>query len=221
MRAFTRLKLWRQLRYRLAVTGVCLAYLLAALDVPLPAFVHKDSAQPFPCQDHPCGCQTAEQCWSHCCCFTPEERWGWAREHGVEPPAYAERPAAKPVEEPADQGWNTVKLRDREQQKTETKSCCRKQSEHAVCCQTSTEQPAKEAMAKKGGTHWGSVLTVLQCQGFRTLWVSVGAVLPVPLSPVWSPDCPPSFRFSLADTHAFVRSMPPPAPPPRDSFLLS
>ncbi|HJT78443.1 MAG TPA: hypothetical protein VJ739_14665, partial [Gemmataceae bacterium] len=44
--------------------------------------------------DDPCGCQSAEQCWRHCCCYTPEEKLAWAHAHGIEPPAYAERPAA-------------------------------------------------------------------------------------------------------------------------------
>src|SRR5215469_4629850 len=101
MRVFTRPRFWRALRYRLGVAGVCLAYLLTALDIPLPASVHKDASQPFPCQNHPCGCQTAEQCWRHCCCFTAEERWAWAREHHVQAPAYAEKPAAR--------GWQTAR----------------------------------------------------------------------------------------------------------------
>ena len=220
MRAFTRLRFWRALRYRLCVIGVCLAYLLTALDVPLPAFVHKDSSQPFPCQDHPCGCRTAEQCWSHCCCFTPEERWAWARSHGVEPPAYAEKPVDKSVEEPADQSWNTVKLRDREQQKTKpaTKSCCRERSGRA-CCQTSSERPAKQSAGKSGGVRWGSVLAAWQCQGFGTLWVSAGAVLPVAPPAAWSPDCPPPARFTLTDAHPSVLSAPPPSPPPRRSLI--
>ena len=33
---------------------------------------------PFPCQGHRCGCVSAEQCWGHCCCFTPEQRLAWA-----------------------------------------------------------------------------------------------------------------------------------------------
>ena len=120
MRAFTHRRLWMGLRYRLGVLGVLLAYLLAALEIPLPVFIHKDKSLPFPCQNHPCGCQTAEQCWSQCCCFTPDKRWAWARANDVEPPAYAE----KPLVQPAGQGWNSVKLRDRERTDT-TKSCCR------------------------------------------------------------------------------------------------
>ncbi len=46
-------------------------------------------SDPFPCQDCNCGCLTAEQCWTSCCCYTPEERSAWAIEHGVEPPSYA------------------------------------------------------------------------------------------------------------------------------------
>jgi hypothetical protein len=221
MCAFTRLRFWRALRDRLCVTGVCLAYLLAALDIPLPAIVHKDSSQPFPCQDHPCGCQTAEQCWTHCCCFTPQERWAWARAHGVEPPAYAEKPTKKPVKEPTNQGWNTVKRRNREQEKTKsaTKSCCRKRSECAACSKTSSKRPAKQAANTSNGVRWGSVLAAWQCQGFRTLWVSVGAVLPTPLRDEWSPDWSPPSLFTLADTHASVRCTPPPAPPPRQSLV--
>ncbi|MCA9160728.1 MAG: hypothetical protein KDA72_20495 [Planctomycetales bacterium] len=47
------------------------------------------SSEPFPCQDCHCGCLTPEQCWTSCCCYTPEERLAWAIENGVEPPSYA------------------------------------------------------------------------------------------------------------------------------------
>ena len=47
------------------------------------------SSQPFPCQDRHCGCVTAEQCWTNCCCYGPEEHLAWAAQNGVEPPSYA------------------------------------------------------------------------------------------------------------------------------------
>ncbi|HTU17455.1 MAG TPA: hypothetical protein VMG10_05275 [Gemmataceae bacterium] len=226
MRVLLRLKFWRTLRYRLFVAGVALAYLLVALEIPLPAAVHKNTSQPFPCQDHPCGCQTAEQCWTSCCCFTPEERWVWARTHNVQPPAYAEKPAAKPVEKPAEQsaahGWNTVKLRDRDCGVTAppTKSCCRKQGGRAACCQTASKPAARQSASPRGGGfRWVSVVKAWRCQGFQTLWVGIGAVLPVPPSATWSPDFPPPFLFFLWDTHASVVSMTPPAPPPRRSLI--
>ena len=221
MRLLPQLKFWRTLRYRLFVMGVTLAYLLVALEIPLPAAVHKDTGQPFPCQDHACGCQTAEQCWTSCCCFTPEQRWAWAHAHNVQPPAYAEKPAAKPISQPAARGWNTLKLRERDGDvaATATKCCGQKQQVRASCCQTESKPGAQQPVSRRGGVRWGSVVTAWRCQGFQTLWVSFGAVLPVSRSAAWSPDCSPPSLFSLSDIRASVLSMSPPAPPPRLLFV--
>jgi hypothetical protein len=53
-----------------------LAYLVGALGFPVPAATQKPSAIAFPCQNHACGCMTAEQCWQHCCCFNHEDGLG-------------------------------------------------------------------------------------------------------------------------------------------------
>jgi hypothetical protein len=203
MRAFTCRRFWIALRYRLGVLCVCLAYVLSALEVPLPVFVHKNSSQPFPCQDHLCGCQTAEQCWSHCCCFTPEERWAWARAHNVEPPAYAEKPADKP----AAQGWNTVKLRDRD---TTAKSCC---CGHKPDTQASEEHLPADATGLRLAT-----IGVWRCQGYSSLWISAGAVLPVAGLAAWSPEDVPPVRVCLPSIHADMVPSTPPDPPPRLSL---
>jgi hypothetical protein len=209
MPAFTRRRFWRALRYRLWVTGACLAYLLTALEIPLPAAIHKDTSQPFPCQNHPCGCRTAEQCWASCCCFTPEQRWAWAREHHVEPPAYAE----KPDEQPAVQGWNSVKLRDRDRGPT-AKSCCRAKRETSSCCRPA-ERSVKSSSSKGGGFGTTTTLAVWRCQGYSTLWVSAGAVLIVPPFTASLPDCPPSSRVCLLSVHLDKVPSIPPDPPPR------
>jgi hypothetical protein len=222
MRAFTRRRFWIALRYRLGVLGVCLVYLLAALELPLPVFVHKISNQPFPCQDHLCGCQTAEQCWAHCCCFTPEQRWAWAREHNVEPPAYAEKPMdsrAATVRErgsdrsltvaarPSSTGWNTVKLRDRDRGTTTVKSCC---------CTHKPAAPAKEQPSDSG--RWITMVNARRCQGYSTVWVNAGAVLPVPPLTLSFDYVPPS-RISLPLMRADIVPAPPPDPPPRPSLV--
>ena len=49
-----------------------------------PRRVAKDRSRPFPCMDSPCGCASAQQCLTSCCCHTPAERLAWARRHGVE-----------------------------------------------------------------------------------------------------------------------------------------
>src|SRR5262245_41643169 len=100
---------YRAFRIRRAlVVGLALiAYLIGAVGVPMPVRAQKASATPFPCQNHICGCTTAEQCWRHCCCFSPEEKLAWARTHQVEPPAHEQETAAV--------GWNQPRLRDQQE----------------------------------------------------------------------------------------------------------
>ncbi len=209
MRAFTRPGFWRDLRHRLCAASVCFAYLIAALGIPLPASVHKDASQPFPCQDHPCGCQTAEQCWRNCCCFTPEERWAWARTHHVEPPSYAEKPAA--------QGWNTVKLRNRGKAETTraAKPCCSNHEPRPACCQPRSDRAAKPTPPERGRVRWGTAMAAWRCQGLPLVWVGSGAVLPVPPPVTWSPD--PSVASPIPRVQVIASAVPlsPPAPPPR------
>ena len=60
-----------------------IGYALVASGLPLPLgaaspaapnspaakrLAGKDRSRPFPCMDKPCGCATAEQCFSNCCC---------------------------------------------------------------------------------------------------------------------------------------------------------
>src|SRR5438552_3782945 len=108
---------WRLVGRRMGAAVALVCYLATALGFPLPKPAPKDHSQPFPCQDHPCGCQTAEQCWRQCCCFNPEERLAWAAAHHVEPPAYAERPQAF--------GWHTMRLRDRTEASETQGNCTR------------------------------------------------------------------------------------------------
>jgi hypothetical protein len=49
----------------------------------------KDRSRPFPCRDKPCGCVSADQCFTKCCCNTPAETLAWARAHSVEPAVLA------------------------------------------------------------------------------------------------------------------------------------
>ena len=92
MRFLGRTRFWRRWARRVGVVVVLVAYLVAAVGFPVPASAARGDGVPFPCMDHPCGCQSAEQCWRGCCCLTVEERWAWAREHNVEPPPYARAP---------------------------------------------------------------------------------------------------------------------------------
>src|SRR5262245_40642907 len=97
-------KRWRSRVLRWATVAVGLvAYLAAVLGFPVLQPSRKAGGLPFPCQDHPCGCMTADDCWANCCCFSKQERLAWAREHQVEVPASL--------------AWNAPRQRDIEARK--------------------------------------------------------------------------------------------------------
>jgi hypothetical protein len=238
---------WRSLRRRLCAGLTLAAYLAAALGVPLPASGRpKDSHTPFPCQNHACGCVTAEQCWTSCCCFTPEQRWAWALAHHVQPPAYAERPQA--------QSWRTTRLRDRDAGKSESETrpcvCCNPSAEPSrrpvrsvvpsvpapgpgrkTCCSTShrgatvkkSSGPAVKGQQHPSGgkTRWLLGVASLKCSGQTTLWASTGTVLPVrPILP-WRPDLRPVGWLADAGVGRFLLPAAPPDPPPRLSAVCA
>lgn len=178
---------WRPVTRRLTASVALAAYLAACIGFPAPDARSKEASQPFPCQGHPCGCRTAEQCWRQCCCMSPEQRLEWARDNNVTPPAYAVLPAG---------GWNSPRLRDQEQVAegcahctakqggnsltAESTSCCSKKSSTEDCCRTEAPRSGKR-------TVWLLGLSALRCQGHSTLWLSVAAVVPPPPAVRWTP----------------------------------
>ena len=178
---------WTRIRRRLTAAGTLLAFIAATVGVPLPPPpVVKDGGKAFPCQGRACGCQTAEECWRHCCCTTPEERWAWAAEHNVTPPAYAERPA--------DDGWRTTPLRERGGEKG---GCC-------ACCK-----------GKQPPGRWGSTASALACRGLSTQWVTTGAVPATPPAASRRPEAAAVERIVVGGAAPRRVFRAPPLPPPR------
>lgn len=81
---------------RVTAWAMLALYSLVASGVPLPVspppagssaaakIAEKDRSQPFPCMDKACGCDTAERCFTNCCCHTPAETLAWAKARGIE-----------------------------------------------------------------------------------------------------------------------------------------
>jgi hypothetical protein len=175
---------------RLTALVALAAYLAAALGPPISAFpIAKDLSQPFPCQAHACGCRSAEECWAHCCCFTPEQRWTWAEQHDVTPPAYAQRPADDNGEEDEAHG----------------SPCC---SASGRCCLT-------DAGVDDKLTRRSPSVGSLRCRGATTNWIATGAALPVQLTATWTPFEPVSGAVYAYRPSRIVSSLPPIVPPPR------
>ena len=81
----------QQTLLRRAVAVSLLAVMVLSL-IPIPTLPlptghesngGKDLSRPFPCQDRPCGCRSAEQCRKKCCCFSAEQKLAWAKRHSV------------------------------------------------------------------------------------------------------------------------------------------
>lgn len=100
----------------------------------------KDASRPFPCQNRPCGCMTAEACWKQCCCFSKREKLEWARRNGVAPPPEAELGL---TDEPSDA------------------LCSTGEDEPAACPFCKAAEQSEAAAAAKADTApstWGSIL---------------------------------------------------------------
>lgn len=233
MRFLRRKVCWRRLGRRACAAVALVAYLVATIGFPVPAAA-KGSGVPFPCQNHPCGCRSAEQCWRSCCCLTAEERWAWARENHVEPPPYAERPAPpKPPAPAAPKGWHTVRLRDQAEGHAAAAphcaDCARRAEEERraaasrpPCCSGATSRPAPCCAAKRparpapaDGLNWVGGLGSLGCGGVSTLWIAAGAVTPPPAAVTWEPYTPPAEWLAPSSDNPLGLSLIPPDPPPR------
>jgi hypothetical protein len=223
MTASRRGPFWRSLSRRVCAALTLVCYLATALNLPLPipAATRKAGDEPYPCQDHACGCQSAAQCWAGCCCLTPEQRWAWASKHNIKPPDYAERPASA--------SWSAPRLRDREQAKPW--ACCAKEVgiKARPCCQeVPTEHDAPQTTpARHDGpaplvpctgdkkVRWTLTLAALKCRGQGTIWVSTGAALPPSPALTWTACDAPAGTIALGDDFAFTFRAAPIKPPPR------
>jgi hypothetical protein len=202
----------RRLGHRLCTGLALVAYLLTASGVPLPLPADKDHSLPFPCQDHACGCRSAEECWRHCCCFSPEEKLAWARDHGVRPPAYAERPVVL--------GWNGPRQRALAEGRAHPAACCPHGGATAraepPCCAHAPSATCHTAPRPPAPRHgWLVGLIAARCHGVSTAWVTCGSVLPPPPPLTWHPWSPLDATLSYADGLPLAPPSTPPDPPPR------
>jgi len=91
----SRPKLIRGLLSLSVLLGIC-AMLFPLPIAPLPRnSTEKDSSEPFPCQNRPCGCRSAEQCWKKCCCFDNNQKIAWAKANNVKVPEFVLAAAEK------------------------------------------------------------------------------------------------------------------------------
>ncbi len=188
---------------RVVAAATLLAFLVSAVGVPVPHAVGeaKDRSTPFPCMDRPCGCQSARQCWTSCCCTTLAERISWAQARGMAIPDYVAIPAqAAEAEAKRAGGCCGGKAKP-----AAGPSCCQSAAE-PVCCGKAPKPPKTKPIAG-----W----MARQCRGMDTAWASLGAALPPP-APVQVVAAPLPLALFAEPCQLLPGLVPPPdGPPPK------
>ncbi len=113
--------------------------------------------------DKPCGCATAEQCFSNCCCNTPAELLAWAKANRIDPAVIValKRRAAAPAPETTCCS-------------TAAKPSCCAEAAKASCCESSAPEP-REPEESPVSVHTVVLRAMLACGGVVTEWLAVGA----------------------------------------------
>jgi len=187
----------------------CAVLLVSSVGLPLPTIATKDGSKPFPCLKRACGCQTADDCWKKCCCFTDEEKLAWARENGVTPPDEVVARVASRRNQPSDLAENTgsccyVK-----------KACCHAEESHeapSTCCHAKKAENSSDTTELK----FVVALEAAKCSGVQLSWICVKVGMTPPM-PVVAPTSTTGLVtwFEILDRDFDSLPPEPVAPPPR------
>lgn len=161
--------------------SICLllGMLLSAVPIPLSsstASPDKDRSKPFPCQNRPCGCQTAEQCWKECCCFTDEQKLAWAERNRVNVPQFVIARARSPQSRT---GQTLVTLKQENQNDTLKQSCCSQVA--SKDCSTTTDESNCCEEEKPSASRVVIGFFAQECQGNKAGVTTMDWVVPAPM----------------------------------------
>ncbi|MGE3315654.1 MAG: hypothetical protein AB7O26_11105 [Planctomycetaceae bacterium] len=220
---------------RTTAAMLIVAFVATLVGMPVVKLPAKDRSQPFPCQDRPCGCASAEQCFKKCCCFSDSQKREWAVQHDVPLPS-----APADETETADAGTQVsthglacaddgapchlhTAMESAEADSSRRKSCCHKSTQVAgsqpvestqvrgeSCCTKPAEKDDAQAEVQL-------VIGTLArgCQGLSSVWTLLGAVMLPEIPSTWTFDA--SVVGIVADIPLIPHSadLLPPVPPPR------
>ena len=217
----------RPLLRRLTAWAMLALQCLVASGLPLPLAIPpdpgsaagrklaaKDRSRPFPCMDKACGCDSAERCFTNCCCHTPAETLRWAKARGIEPAVIVALSRRMAVAEPEPAAGN----------------CCASTASKPACCETAEpQQPSCCAVAEAeaglddepapGGAPAPKVVSLramLACGGIidGLLSLMVAGSLPPP-AVVFSPQVVTGGSLICGDERPQGTPAEPAEPPPR------
>lgn len=204
-----------------------LAFLVSIVGVPISPAARKDHSQPFPCQDRPCGCATAEQCRKSCCCFSDEQKREWARKHAIDNPAFVSMDDL-----PADEN-DLVPLACVEEKPSSSQleaprgGCCTQESQLASrkpsrssakkssCCARSGRSNPVVKLSEEDTVQFVVGSLARHCQGMPSAWTMAGLAMLPEIRVSWSPDLRVVSMVSELHVELNSAEAPQPVPPPR------
>jgi hypothetical protein len=218
-------KSWRVRRRRLTAFLALSSFLAGTIGFPIPfgggkdASHGKDAAHPFPCQGRSCGCQNAEQCWHHCCCFSREEHLSWARSVGVDPPP--------DIDPSRNAGWRVARRTEAAIESSEAARGCtrcnqtqtpeRITSQASELCESKApdSRRATNSEGSRSRCSWYVGIAPLKCKGLTTYWVAAGGTFVSLASTLLRPGTEPRVNWIATSSIATSIEISPPDPPPR------
>jgi hypothetical protein len=215
---------------------------MVSFPMPMPIVRLAESEEgAYPCQGGHCGCSSAHQCWTSCCCMTLEQRLQWAKSRGIEPPDYVKKaPVAqasgggsnagnslsvsRPTTSCCDGGCCSKKIRSAEARAAELRDAEvrgaeveRRVQKTPTCCGEKSSPDKVAVESQNPSRKWGLMIsiTALQCQGIQ-MYLAIQAGF-LPLTKDITIQAIPGLTWMVrqVDTfHSLIMS-PPPTPPPR------
>ena len=223
MKSQRRLIIWcAVLGYALVVSGLPLGGVAPAGGHSAAAakrLASKDRSTPFPCMDTPCGCVSARQCFTDCCCRSPAETLAWARANGVTAGVLLalQRRADGPAEPKAGGCCATSAAEDLSEVCFEYDYLAAA-GEPAAAVEVAAAEadlPAAEVAVVPVSASTIVLKSVLACDGLLTEWLAAATCLPPPsVTAVACGDWPPEV-LSLRTAGVLCERAEPAAPPPR------
>jgi hypothetical protein len=214
-------------------------YGLVASGLPLPVMsppagtaaarklAAKDRSRHFPCMDKACGCDSAERCFSNCCCHTPAETLRWAEARRIDPAVIAALQRRVAAAAPATGSCCAAK-RGKPSCCTAAvspkPSCCAADGDEApaaaICA---AESPAAEVAPGRAPPQADEELAprvvilraMLACGGIVAQWAAACVSLPPPETITCSIPWPCVDTVVVVDELARSTGGPPDLPPPR------
>ena len=203
--------------------SLLVCFCVAIFPLPLPSFeiASSELTESYPCKGGACGCKTAEQCWTSCCCNSPSQRLAWAVKRNVTPPAYAV------LEDTVEENGNaTLRPIRKAAPASQSSSCCSKKSASESVRSCCKKQPTVDTKVAKNGavrskTVRSLVVSMLasKCQGKMFGFTQLPWMLPsLRIEPIPAHDSITTFLQSSATTLVSITRKPE-TPPPKFCFL--